>query len=306
MGNRTPFTLVFMAPTAPDYTLASGKQQWSSHLDISSHSLIESSGSSTTELDGESTRLAFGWQYRPSTRWIIRAELPLISHSGGFLDNVIDGFHSLTGLPEGQRNRQTQDRLLFGFDNEDQRVVIDSRQRDVGDAILSAAYRVNTDQNSKGASGWQQNSWIQLGVKLPTGSLEALSGSEASDVAISFHHNRQQINASKPVAVSFDAYMIRVGDLKLISQQEDLHWQLQVKVAKQWTPTLIPEVQLRYRTAAYKNSLAALGSDSLGIDLGVTVLRQRGYWKAGFSEDLDIDSAPDLSLYLQYTHRLGW
>ncbi len=302
VGNRTPFTLVFISPVAPDHTLTPGTHKWSTHLDLSSHSLIESSDSANVELDGETTRLAFGWQFRPSTRWLIRAELPWISHSGGFLDSIIDEFHQVTSLPEGQRDRQPQDRLLFGYEDGSQQIFLNRQRQALGDATISAAYQLRSAHRSAEAKNWLQNSWLQLGAKLPTGRVSALSGSEATDIAISLHHNRQQTRALRPFALSFDAYMLHTGDTELIEDQKKVQWQFNVRVAKQWTPTFVPEVQLRYRTASYNNPLATLGSDSLGLDVGLTVQRPRSYWKVGFSEDLDIDSAPDVTFYLQYAH----
>lgn len=312
MNNRTPFTQVFIAPVAPDISQQTGSHQFSGHFDLSSHSLIETSANTQLELDGESLRVALNWQYRPAERWIVRAEIPWISHSGGFLDNVIDRWHDVTGLPEGERNRQPADRLLFGFQNDRQTLVTRRDQQSVGDIMFSTAFRLyetSLPPNPPAASGKistekrPHSSWIQLSVKLPTGRADSLSGSEATDVAVSFHHKRQLFHTRKPWSLGVDVYAIHAGQGKLIDTQKDTQWQLGLIAAVQWTSTIIPEVQLRYRSAAYASPVDALGGDSLGLDVGVTVHRNSGYWKLGISEDLDIDSAPDVGFYVQYTRR---
>ncbi len=312
MNNRTPFTQVFIAPTAPDFTQQPGGHQFSGHFDISSHSLIQTSEDNRLELDGESLRVTLNWQYRPAERWIVRAEVPWVSHGGGFLDNIIDRWHNLTGLPEGERSRQPGDRLLFGFQNDRQTLVTTRHQQAIGDILLSTAFRLHstsqTQHSPELSSGlsrenWQHGSWIQLSVKLPTGRADSLSGSEATDVAVSFHHHRQHLRTSKPWSLDFDAYAMHTGQGKVIDTQKETQWQFSVKAAVQWTSRLGPELQLRYRSAAYDGPIAALGGDSLGLDAGVTVQGDRGYWKLGLSEDLDIDSAPDVGFYVQYTHR---
>ncbi|MFK8028911.1 MAG: DUF3187 family protein [Gammaproteobacteria bacterium] len=306
MNNRTPFTLPFISATAPDYTLAPSRHQLSTHFDISSHSIIESSGDSRIEIDGETLRLALGWQYRPSDRWIIKAELPLLFHSGGFLDSSIDRWHQLTSLPDGERNRQPRNALLFGFRDNSQLVLLNKQQSNVGDLQFSAALQLSAPALT-GQTAWRHNSWVQLGVKLPTGNRQAFSGSGSTDFALSVHHNRHQADSDNPWTISADAFALIAGNSDLIDGQNTFQWQVNIRAAKALKryPRLTPEVQLRYRSATYDNPVNALGSDSLGIDVGATIYQRQGYWKMGISEDLDVDSAPDVTFYFQYNRRTG-
>ncbi len=96
---------------------------------------------------------------------------------------------------------------------------------------------------------------------------------------------------------------MHTGQGEVIDTQKETQWQFSVKAAVKWTVRISPELQLRYRSAAYDSPVAALGGDSLGLDAGVAVQGDRGYWKLGLSEDLDIDSAADVGFYVQYTHR---
>ncbi len=304
MNNRTPFTQLFIAPAAPDTSQSVGHHQLSGHIDLSSHSLIQATGDSAVELDGETLRIALDWQYRPSDRWIVSVEVPWVSHRGGLLDNVIDQWHDLTGLPDGERPGQPTNRLFFGFRNTRQTLVTTADQQHVGDIQVSAAFQLSQKPPEPDSPiKWQRSSWVQLGVKLPTGRAESLSGSEGTDLALSFHHNRLNRTARRPWSFGVDAYWLHVERGRVIDSAKQTQWLLNVRGAVHWTDRISPELQLRYRSAAYNSPLAALGGDSLGLDAGVTIRSAKGYWKLGLSEDLDIDSAPDVGFYLQYTYR---
>lgn len=307
MNNRTPFTQTLIAPTAPDHTLAAKRLQLGLHTDISSHSLIESDGNTRLELDGETLTVGLDVQYRASDRWLLKLEAPFVLHSGGFLDRFIDRWHRITGLPEGERPRQSTDHLLFGYGDDNQLLITDAQQAALGDIQLSAAYRLRevAPPVLDRSGGWQTNLWSQLTIKLPSGRPESLTGSGATDVALSLHLIRQQLDVVRPWALSADAYLIVTGEGELIDRQRDAQWQLGVKLSRNWSAKLTPEVQIRYRSAVYDNPLEALGSGSLGIDAGVLLRGSRGYWRAGLSEDIKVDSAPDVGFYVQYFRYAG-
>lgn len=308
MNNRTPFTQVLVAPTAPNYTLPVRGSQFGMHLDLSSHSVIQTENDAQVELDGETLRLTFDAQHRFARRWLARMELPVTLHGGGFLDRSIDSWHSLTGLPEGERPRQPRNQLLIGYLDADNFSLTNTQQSSLGDLQISLAYEVfasgNTgSQPSQAATNpWKSTAWTQLTVKVPTGDSESLTGSGAVDVAASWHYHREQNRTQRPWALSVDAYAMRTGTGKVLSIQEDLHWQLGLKLARQWHQWLVPEAQLRYRSAAYSSAVDAIGGSSLGVDLGLVIKRSGHYWRLGLSEDLNVDSAPDVGFYVQY-HR---
>ena len=90
---------------------------WSGEADLhwASHALRERSGSSVLEFDGETRRYDLTVALGLGAGFAFTANIPYVEHSAGNLDSLIDGWHSLWGLPEGARPQQPQDELLFSL-----------------------------------------------------------------------------------------------------------------------------------------------------------------------------------------------
>lgn len=302
--NGSPFIGVFVTPRFISVPAQRGTLQWSVGLDTASHSIIQRTASEELALDGETWRAHLSMSYRLSERWVVQATLPWLSHSGGILDAAIDQWHALTGLADGQRDRQPRNKLEFAYRNAVAGLRFDHADRGLGDLTASAAYRLSGSVH--------QQTWLQLDVKLPSGTTGSLSGSGEPDVALSVEHRRKLTVAGRhsEIALLFSAIDTGVFAPLPIPQET-----LQTQLAVHWGVALgqgqagrlshkvVPELQLRWRSAPYKSSIPHLGSASVGIETGVQWLTRHGIFKAGISEDLLVDSAPDVGFYLRFIRR---
>ncbi|MEM7082183.1 MAG: DUF3187 family protein [Pseudomonadota bacterium] len=303
LNNRTPFTQIFMAPIAPDLALSPTSRQLSTQFDLTSHSLIQSNDIEQLEIDGETYRLAIQASARIRPRLIVHAEAPFFLHGAGFIDRFIDDWHALTQLPEGERPRQPQDALLFGYRNNDEFFLVDRQQQGIGDLQFAAAYQLQ-GMRSSSPEGISPTTWLQIAIKLPTGRYRALTGSEAVDIGVSIHHTRHVPTENRSWSFNADVFFLHVGDTPQLSARR-FQWQTNLRAALNLTDTLAPEAQLRYRSAAYNSNIPALGDASLSLDAGVYLTRPNGVWRFGISEDLNVDSAPDITFYAHFSRRYG-
>jgi hypothetical protein len=72
-------------------------------------------GTETIVLDGETWRLAPRLRYGFARGWELEAELPWQRHSGGELDALIENWHELWDLPDGNRDEVPRDQLFYGY-----------------------------------------------------------------------------------------------------------------------------------------------------------------------------------------------
>ena len=147
-----------------------GQAGWALDLDWTSEYTADSSGaagmpgSEAIVLDAETVNLGLRGSVRLGG-WLLEADVPYITHSGGGLDGFIDDWHDFTGLPTGGREQAPRDRLLIRYERDGQ-AVIDLQQATggLGDIQLGVARPVG-------------QTVVRMAVKLPTGDADKLTGS---------------------------------------------------------------------------------------------------------------------------------
>ena len=108
---------------------------------------------------------------------MLRVQLPLIAHSGGIFDSLIDTYHQTFGLPEGLHPNFPYDQIAITYSqNNVTQIDITNRKKDLGDIAVQIAWQ-STRSNSMAISYWSS-------LKLPTGNYRNLTGSGGTDIAI--------------------------------------------------------------------------------------------------------------------------
>lgn len=131
-------------------------------------------------VDTETLRVSVDLDWRVASRVQLGATVPFLKHGGGFLDGVVEGFHGLFNLSNGGREWSPQDDYGV-FVVRDRRFWIRSVESAgfrPGDLVL----RVKTPLYRDG-EGFVMS--LAGAVKLPTGSLETLTGSGGTDIQAS-------------------------------------------------------------------------------------------------------------------------
>ncbi|MEM9621299.1 MAG: DUF3187 family protein [Pseudomonadota bacterium] len=143
-------------------------------------------------------------------------EVPYVAHTGGGLDGLVDEFHELFGLPDGERSLARRGRLDYLVQSDG--VVyadFDDSQRVLGDVRGFAAYQVFSKPRSAFI--------IRSQLKLPTGSVRRLSGSKGWDVSVWGEYERVFALEKRSLRLSLGAGFSYLGEGELIPDAQE-HW----------------------------------------------------------------------------------
>lgn len=292
-GNRSPFVAILGMPPARGAQLVpQGMTRVTLHADAANISTAEGrDGAAHTVLDGETHRLELDLRRGLGNGWAVGATLPLLRHSGGFLDQPIERWHDLFGLPNGNRGRLPEDRLLFSQHNGDAAGFrLDNAGGGIGDLQLSASRQLG------------HGLALRSVLKLPTGDSDSLTGSGAAAMAGSLHAGGRLggtllWHASGGLLVSGD------GDV-LPERRQNLLAFGSATLAWQATDTVVLKVQLDGNTAAYENTGKPLDEGSLQLSVGAAFALSQGWAvEFGFSEDVAVETAPDIVFHAGLAHR---
>jgi hypothetical protein len=142
-----------------------------------------SPGRTAFVLDGETMRVVLDAGIGVGSRFEVGAEVPLISHSGGFLDSAIDSYHDRFNLPDGGRTAFARDRFRAGYIGDGESIFFDRGTAGIGlgDIVLTGKALLLRGRRSTPTIS------ASFSVKLPTGDPDRLRGSGGTDYGASLH-----------------------------------------------------------------------------------------------------------------------
>ena len=129
-------------------------------------------------VDGETARLTLDLDWGVSRRVDLRVTLPLLAHTGGFLDGPIESYHETFGFPDGGRPSFARDQYVVGLSDRGSTVFLDGAPGGVGIGDLLLETRV-----ALAPPGSPTFALVATGsVELPTGDPDHLDGNGSLDV----------------------------------------------------------------------------------------------------------------------------
>ena len=219
-----------------------------------------------------------------SDAWIFQTSVPFIANTSGVLDGVIDSWHEIFGLPERNRSDFPRDRLQIEYtlDGETRYFQEDSSDG-IGDIALQVGYFPST-----------QTGYF-VGIELPTGSESDFSGNEAVDSALWMTKEWEidpEVTAYGLLGISFPG---TGGALEGLT--EDNIWVVQLGLEYRLYDAIKALAQLDYHSHTINNSNLKAFGNSLQLQLGLSFenLIQNHRLDLFFSEDIQVESAPDIS-----------
>ena len=283
-SNRSPFVAIHGLPPARGARLIpASTTQLILHVDAANTSIVEDdSDGRRTVIDGETHRLELDLRRGLAGNWEIGLNLPLLRHSGGFLDRPIEEWHAVFGLPDGNRNRLPRDRLLFAQRSPDGTGFrLDNSGGGIGDLQLSAGRQLAPGLTLRGT------------LKLPTGDSDRLTGSGAAALTGSLHTSgrlgdRVHWHASGGLLLSGESDVLENQTEELLAfGSATLAWQL--------TDAVTLKTQLDTHSAAYKQTGRPLDRDALQLSFAAAFAVSPDWaLELGFSEDVAVETAPDI------------
>ncbi len=269
--------------------MAPGETALLLNYNLASHFARKRRGEELIFLDGETHRLELHLRrgLRPGLE--VGVEIPWIRHSGGFLDNFIDGWHDLTGLPGGGRGRVPRNQILFAYRHEDEVVrFLDESAAGLGDVRLTAGWLLPWGEDSDSMA-------LRAGLKLPTGDSDRLTGSGAAAFSLALDGRRD--SGAWSWFGSGGTLLMARGDILPERQRRLVGFG---SLGTAWKPLerLALKIQLDGHTSFYDSSLTPLGP-SLQLVLGGTVaFSEHTTLELAIVEDLVVYSAPDVVFHL--------
>lgn len=286
--NLSPIAGLLGLPSARSAALTpAASMAFAAHGALASHSVFESGTGEALRLDGETHRLALEWRYGLSPAWEVQVEMPWLSHGGGSLDSLIDGWHELWGMPDGGRDTVPRDQLRFRYDSPSDALDLRDSASGLGDITVA----LNRALVAEGA--WHISAG--LGYKLASGDERELLGSGAEDAFLVLRSGWAP--AEGRLHVQGQAGYLRAGNSPIlgVEQERDL-WFAGLGVSWALYDSITLLAQIDSHGAPLDSGLTALGTSALLLNVGARWrLNSRWTLEAGFIEDVRVATAPDIT-----------
>lgn len=244
--------------------------------------------------DGEIWRNALELRWQLPGDGVLSIELPYYRQFGGVLDNVIDGWHSLFGLPDEGRNARPQDLLEFRLEGVDGVAVdVERAGSGWGDARISFA-------RATGTLTWQAT------LSLPTGDPKLLTGGVGPSAALTVSGANRRFWRGREAGLYWGGGVVLTSDPELAGFAAHSSAAVGV-VGGGWQvwPRVGLKAQLDLHGPFYASVLDEIGAPSIQASLG-------GWWQGGarrslefaVTEDLGVGTAADVGLHVDL--RWAW
>ncbi len=298
-ANRTPIVRLLGLPAAEDARyLGPADSSLALRVEHSSLFTVDDEGAEQIFLDGESTSITFAYRKAINNRWVIGAEIPLLSHQSGFMDSFVEGWHRTFGLPNGRREEFPRNQLRYSVQTPTANVQLNNSATGLGDIALLGQYSLSKTSHSHFSA--------QLRFELPTGQSEDLLGSDSIDTALGLNYYNAQLFSSQNIGFNGNIGIVLPGDSDLLpALQEDAVFYANATLSHRFLRDWLSlKVQLETHTAYFDTDIKSLGSASAQLSFGAGVqLSKRLLMNIGMSEDIAVRTAPDFTLFIGVTYR---
>ncbi len=292
--NTLPFAYIFGIPQ--NHTLL-GRSENSLSINTSLYntstqsSLNDQQKGETLILDGEIFRTEFQYTHALNANWLLSGTIPVIHQGGGILDNSIEKFHEIFGLPNGNRALRPTNQLFYFYQRNGKTLVNYKNQgTSIGDTKLRLQWLP--------AFSTQKQYAIGLEVDLPTGKTEYLAGSNTTDISMDASAFGQFSKFEWQASIGI---MQIIGDGFLNEQREDTVYFGGAGINYLFTPHLKALVQIETHSALFNSNTKTLGKDSTQLSLGVSFKSSKKLaTEIYLTEDIDTDTAPDFGFGVNF------
>ena len=284
--NLNPLVAVFGLPAWDTVPIGT---RFGVTAEVANHYRFSVQGNDLLMLDGETVRTNLSLTHGFASGWSLGVEVPHYRVGGGVLDDVIDGWHSTFGLPDGGRNARPEGEFLYRFgERTGPSFLLTEQQSGIGDTQLKFARLIGRDQGFV----------VQASVKLPTGDEDMLAGSGSGDWALTLLRTRPLLGRQRPAGYFWGVGMVRAGDPHHIDFDAET-WVPTGIVGGSWQvfPKFGLKGQLDVHGAFFDSPLEELGETAMQVTLSAwRRTGERGSLEFALVEDLNVSTAPDVVL----------
>ncbi|WP_455204720.1 DUF3187 family protein [Kaarinaea lacus] len=299
--NMNPFMIGYGA-VMPDSPFLVRHDEWitSIKLELANNSITANTTTEEVTIDGESYIADINLRYGYRNNLELLIGVPLVYHSGGFLDQTIKNWHNLWGMSNARRDVFPNSQLRYQY-KKDGATLIDINTGTGGLGDVTIGIKFNNEKLRSGATAIA----YRLDLKLPTGDADKLTGSGATDAAFSLHAANSTVLSHLNSILYGGAGLVALGKSDILPDiQKELSASGYIGASWYVTHRLALIAQLNYQSAYYESNLDQLGSDSIQLYLNAAYTdRNNISYEVGFGENLTTDPTPDFLLYFSVTTR---
>lgn len=269
--------------------LESGEKRVDINLGVKSNADDSGRGGEILILDGETHSLDIGIEYGVNSFWQIDAQLSYIRHSSGNLDGLIQNWHDLFGLDDGDRPVLGRDNFLFFYENNEVQNVLNEPVSGVSDLRIGLGYRLQ--QN------WIDNVMFRIGMNLPTGDAEKLTGSDKLDIDVGIYTSGQGRQRWEKLGWHANLGYVSTGDDQALGiKTENGTWFNSFGVYWAMNSALTLKGQIDSHGSFFQSNIETLSRSATQLTLGLAYQSKRfGPFDLYFSEDITVNRASDFS-----------
>ena len=264
---------------------------WAVSASLSNHFTMENEGEESLLLDGQTDALTLSLRYGLPELWDVEVTVPWRHYSGGVTDNLISSWHRLFGLPDGNRHGYPTDALHYQLSQPEHDRHLLRSVSGLGDIHVAVSRPLLA------IDGGQLG--ISAGVKTASGRASDWLGSGATDIYALLRFSGQQLGG-RPLWWHGQVGRTWAGNSNLLGpHQRRSLWFAGLAAEWRFTPRWSALMQYDGHSALLDGSLEAVGEPAGMLSVAVR-WRPTGHWMidAGFSEDVVVESAPDITFLL--------
>ena len=299
--NMNPFIIGYGA-VVPDSPYLLQKDEWATSvkLELANNSITANTATEEIFIDGETYLADINLRYGYSRDIELLVAIPLIYHSGGFLDQAIKSWHDLWGMSNDRRDVFPNNQLQYEYSrNGNTMININSVTGGLGDMVLGLKYNNESLRNSATTVAYR------VDLKLPTGDADKLTGSGAVDAALSVHAANKSLLRNVNTIVYGGAGLVALGKGDILPDiQNDFVGNAYFGAYWNTSQRLALIAQLSFQSSYYESDLDQLGANSFQLYLNAVYAGQDNIsYEFGFGENLATDTTPDFLLYFAVNKR---
>ncbi|MGH1428244.1 MAG: DUF3187 family protein [Arenicella sp.] len=288
--NNLPVSIGLGLPkTLSSSPVAVGETAFDINVGIKSNANDAGSDTETLLLDGETQSLDLGVSYGLTERLLVDAQLSYIKHSSGNLDGLIQNWHDLFGLDEGDRPLFERDSFLYAYSQNDQDYALAEPSSGISDLRIGLGYAVNQH--------WVDNMMMRLGLSLPTGDKEKLTGSDKIDIDLGVYMSGRGLQHWRRLGWHANISYLWIGDDESLGIRTKkgtwfnsfgAYW----AINSRWTA----KSQIDSHGAMFESAISELNRSASELTFGLAYQSTKvGLIEVYFSEDITVNRSADFS-----------
>jgi hypothetical protein len=260
--NLAPAAQLYGLPSALGGEIVGSAGEWSISTEVANDFTRASNPTTDVSFDGESIVLTASWRQSltPRLEWML--DVPYVTYGGGFMDGPIEAAHNIVGFEDDRREDSPRNAVRYQARYEGTTyLALADDSHDLGDVRIMFGYQA--------VHGPARSIALRTMVKAPTGTVERLSGSGATDASLWLEWAERRVFGSERWSTSAGAGATWLGRGDLAPQaQEDVAFWGHLGTSFGVRDTLALLGQLDHHTRLVDTGLEQLAEESTLLSLG--------------------------------------